>query len=125
MDNTVLLDRERIEHLPHKYLAWVRSSEGAHSLIGINLSVDAIDHVSRPRSRPTVADIVDFERDIVVRSTSKSATPLFLADHDSLQIPREPDRRVEAKAELSKDLVPGQEDLTDEDRIPVSRIVMR
>lgn len=43
----------------------------------------------------------------------------------SLQISRKPDRRVEAKAELPKDLVPRLENLADEDWVPVSRIVMR
>ena len=77
MDSTVLLDRERIEHLPHILLTLVRRFGRAHTLVGIDLSVDAIDHLSGRLSWSTITDIVDFERDVVMRSISESTTSLF------------------------------------------------
>ena len=67
-----------------------------------------------------MTDAVDFERYIAMRSISGSARYHVSNSKNSLQIPGKPDGRVDAKAELPKDLVPGHKDLTDEDGIPVS-----
>lgn len=126
MDITILLEGERVQHLSHVLLTWMRGFRCAHTLVGIDSPVDAINHVAGRLAWPMITDVVEFERDIVVRSIRESVSHApNSAVRDLLQIPRKPDGRVETKAELAKNLVFGQKDLADKDRIPVTCIVMR